>query len=133
MKRDRGLRLLLAASSLIIAVSACASANRERPYASADENVVTMRVDNDAYAGVHVFALTGAARTQLGFVQGKSQAVIKVPAKLLVAEHSLQIYMRPIGGQVYMLPVVSVSVGQTLALSISNDALYASISIVPPR
>jgi hypothetical protein len=86
-----------------------------------DSTKVTVRVENQGFADVNVYAIptSGGVRTRLGTVSGHSTEILQVPPQLLFGISELQFLADPIGGaEASLSDKVMVSPGDEVTLMI---------------
>ena len=85
-----------AASFVILALSACASAPRGEPGVLPPET--TLLVENRSITELRVYALSSGQRTRLGSVGGNATARLPIPDRLVGAGQRLGFVVDQVGG-----------------------------------
>jgi hypothetical protein len=83
---------LYALSVATVAACQATTAGRVTP-----ENPTTLRVDNQGFSDMDIFALRGATRVRLGMVAGHQNTVLRVPPVLITGVTPLRFIADPIG------------------------------------
>jgi multidrug efflux pump subunit AcrA (membrane-fusion protein) len=86
--------LRLAAAVLTAAIAACTGTGKNAP---TPQPVTTVRVQNQAFMDVDVFALYSGTRTRLGTVTANGTATFRIPATVVGPGRELQFLADPIG------------------------------------
>jgi len=113
----------------LLSLTACASLGRETT--GHESPATTIRVRNDGFPDVNVFAVIGGVVSRLGFVPGNSSATLRVSQSLIAGATALQILVRPIAGSQYLLPSVPLLDGQLVAVTIANQPAFSQIATTP--
>ena len=98
------------------AVAACQAntAGRVTP-----ENATTLRVDNQGFSDMDIFALRGATRVRLGMVGGHQNTVLRVPPVLITGVTPLRFIADPIGSsRASVSEEITVTPGDSVMLTI---------------
>jgi hypothetical protein len=83
----------LLAIVLVAAVTACFPAvNRS------NEPETTLKVQNDSFADMNMYAIRGLQTVRLGTANGMKTTILRIPASLLAGPTSLRFQARPIAG-----------------------------------
>jgi hypothetical protein len=91
MRTRRSLALVLAATLL---AGACVGKGRNAP---APQERATVRVENQAWMDVDVFALYSGTRARLGTVTANSSATFRIPPAVVGMGRELQFMVDPVG------------------------------------
>ena len=126
-----GFRSVFAACLLATAPMACIW-KRPPLDPSVPIDMVALRVDNESSDEITLYAYNASEPYRVGRVRAYSSRLFHVPERMLMAEGSLQLLVRPLEHLGYRLPIVQVGAGQKLAVTITNDPAYASVALVPP-
>ena len=122
----------IAAIALFGWLGGCATLSRGAANRSGTEQA-TVRVTNDGWSDMTVYAVVGGTPWRIGFVSGHTSETFKLPQGLLAdAGGGLELLARPIAGRAYLIPTVQVSAGQVVALTLENEPAFARI-VVSPR
>lgn len=102
-----------------------ASARRERL-----EPLV--KIENDNWLDVHVYAVRDGEPFSLGFVTGPGQAEFKMPWMATVPGAQVQILVLPIGGnEDYLSEPLVVNPGDVLQLNVQNILPLSTVTVAP--
>jgi hypothetical protein len=116
--------------------AACGSStpsNGPRPLSLADDNAVRteVRVENNSWMDVNVYAVEGGMRMRLGTVGSMQTARLLVPMRGGPYTRNVTLVAMPIGGtDVFTSPVMQVSRGQALAFSIQPRMSISSVAVL---
>ena len=88
-------RLLATAAIAVTAATACASAGAGN-YIPQERTAI--RVDNQSFADMTVYALRSSQRVRLGLAPGHSNTIFEVPRTLISGLTPLRFIANPIGG-----------------------------------
>jgi hypothetical protein len=91
MRRARTLTLAAALATL---AAACVGKGKNAPV---PEPATFVRVENQAWLDVDVYAVSGGARRRLGMVTGNSTQVLRIPDSVVGIGQSLQFVADPVG------------------------------------
>jgi hypothetical protein len=98
MNMPRALKLFAAVLVAVLGTAACTGHGREAPR---PREITYVRVENQAWLDVDVFALgTAGQRTRLGSVTGNSQATLRIPDSIVGLGRELQFLVDPVGSRV---------------------------------
>jgi len=81
-----------------LALVACGGANQQRS-APAPQPRTTVRVENQGFADMTVYAIRSGQRVRLGIATGSNTAVFVIPANLIFGATPLRFLADPIGGR----------------------------------
>ena len=87
----------IALTLFFLSVAACSTMARNQSGADGNQKTV-VRVDNQAFLDMKVYAARSAERLRLGLVPGHSITVLDVPQSLLSGSTRLRFIADPIGG-----------------------------------
>lgn len=115
--------------ALLCAMAACASVGRGTP---APESAQTsIRVDNQGFPDVNVYAVAGGSPYRLGFIPGNTVKMLRMPSRFLSGATAFQILVRPIAGIAYVLPGLTIVGGEHISVTLTNQPAFSSIAIAP--
>jgi hypothetical protein len=110
----RAPRLALAFSLALLGTAACVGTGKNAPV---PQPATYVRVENQAWLDVDVFAVAGGARRRLGMVTGNSTQTLRIPDGVVGIGRSLQFLVDPVGSSRAGLSFeLYVSPGQELRL-----------------
>lgn len=85
----------------------------------APENPTTLRVDNQGFSDMDIFALRGGQRVRLGMVVGHQNSVFKVPSVLIAGLTPMRFIADPIGStRASVSEEITVAPGDSVVLTI---------------
>lgn len=122
MRSSRGLMLLVAAGTMLVAGAGCRRSIGQGPTPSSP---VPLFVENHGYLDVAVYAMRSASgpHTRLGTVTGLSKMQVVVPYTELQSGGTLMLYLHAIGSAgSWVSPSVMVSADDAAVLEIYADA-----------
>jgi predicted small lipoprotein YifL len=90
-------RFLLPAVALVLLLGGCATA-RQGPLPPA-ESAATVRVENQSFSDVRIFAIADGRRVRLGTVTGSRTASLRIPPALVAAGRELAFEANPVGSR----------------------------------
>lgn len=89
-----------------------------------------VRVTNNNWSTMTVYAVQGTSRFRLGMVTSMSTAVLRIPASILASASGLRLLADPIGGsETFQTPAIHVSPGDEVQLDLQNHLPISSYSI----
>jgi len=130
------LRTAVAVASVGVFGGACAPAASGGAEALAPEMYAgrppappTVRVTNNNWSNMNVFAVRGTTRYRLGMVTSMATQVFRLPAALAGAG-GVRLLADPIGGsEQFLTPAVYVRSGEEVKLELQNQLQISSISV----
>jgi hypothetical protein len=125
LKVRRSLGLLVA---LMVALGAigCRSGKEGSPFSRGGNRTVEVRVENNQFLNVTVYAEAAGASHRLGEVTGKSSGTFTVNPKQVSMSTGLQLRVDPIGSnRNYISPIVYPDGGGVVVLTVAAE-LYMS-------
>lgn len=94
----------------------------------------TVRVTNNNWANMTVYAVRGTARLRLGLVNSMATEVFRLPASITSGASGVRLLADPIGGsEQFLTPAVYVGRGEEVNLDIHNQLQVSSISVRDQR
>ena len=133
-----GTRTLVAAVALATAALAggCATgramAGREDLTAAqaAPPEAAVVRVANDNWQDVDVFAIRDGLRVRLGMMTSQSASDFRLPAYFLVGAPTVQLFIHPIGSNGgYTSQSLQIGAGQTVDMHVENNLNLTTYSV----
>jgi hypothetical protein len=122
----------IAASTLLVALSAaCSPAHRERsgPAPQRAEHVA-VKVTNNNWADMVVYAVRSGIRHRLGTVTSMQTQLLRVPRNIVSPTGDLQLLADPIGSpEPYVSPRLMTAPGQRVEFVIQNHLAISSVSV----
>ena len=99
-----------------VAVAACKSLQSGNPV---PDNPTTLRVDNQGFSDMDIFALRGSTRVRMGMVAGHQNTVLRVPPVLISGLTPLRFIADPIGSsRASVSEEITVAPGDSVTLTI---------------
>ncbi len=90
----------------------------------------TLRVTNNNWSTMTVYAIRGGTRFRLGQVPSMGSAVFRLPSTLTAGTGGLRFLADPIGGsETFLSQNIYVNGGEQVALDIQNQLQISSVSI----
>jgi hypothetical protein len=127
------LRLRQLLPALVIALSAGACAGNSGPQDGPlppRGNTATVRVTNNNWADMNVYAERGGMRLRLGTVTTMATRAFKLPRTLMNGNGNVRLVADPIGSrESHVTSPVQVWPGQTVAFRIENHIAISSITV----
>ena len=131
----RMLRKAAAVVSITLSAGACASAAggsaagpESGPYSG--QRGATVRVTNNNWATMTVYAVRGTSRVRLGMVNSMATQVFTLPRSVMAGASGLRLLADPIGSnRVFLTPAVYVSAGEAVQFDIQNNLPISSVSV----
>jgi hypothetical protein len=100
----------------VAVVSACQANTAGR---IAPESATTLRVDNQGFSDMDIFALRGGTRVRLGMVAGHQNTLLRVPPVLISGVTPLRFIADPIGSsRASVSEEINVTPGDTVMMTI---------------
>ena len=94
----------------------------------------TVRVTNNNWSNMTVYAVRGSTRFRLGMVASMSTVVFRVPPSVLSGGDGLRLLADPIGGsESYQTPAIYVNPGEVVRLDLQNQLSISSYSVFGQR
>ena len=91
---------------------------------------VTVRVTNNHWSNMTVYAVRGTARFRLGMVTSMATEVFRLPASVAGAAGGVRLLADPIGGsEQFLAPAVFVARGEEVKLDLQNHLQISSVSV----
>jgi hypothetical protein len=91
--------MLVPLVALGLALSACSHNPKPGSQAARQEEQITVRVENQAFADMTIYVIQSGQRVRLGLVNGNSTAKFKIPRSMIFGLSQLQFQAHPIGGR----------------------------------
>lgn len=132
MRMRQGARLALV---LALATAACASPGPRKPGLGKEPGTAqaVVRVSNNNFADVTVYAMQGGMRWRLGTVTGLSEQRFRLPRRFALDASDLVLLADPVGGfQAYRSPGVRVQAGSQVALQVHPTLSMSTVSVWGP-
>lgn len=96
----------------------------------APEHAATVRVENNNWQDVDVYAIRSGQKIRLGMVTSMTSTDFALPASLLTGSPNVQLYIHPIGTNGgYLSQSMLVAAGQTIDLRVENNINLTSYSV----
>lgn len=90
----------------------------------------TVRVTNNNWSNMTVYAVRGSTRLRLGMVTSMATQVFRLPAALANGAGGVRLLADAIGGnEQFLTPAVQVSRGEEVKLEIHNQLQISSVSV----
>lgn len=90
----------------------------------------TVRVTNNNWSTMTVYAVRGTSRFRLGMVTSMGQEVFRLPASLLSPAGGLRLLADAFGGdETFLTEAITVSEGERVELDLQNHLAVSSVSI----
>jgi hypothetical protein len=90
----------------------------------------TVRVTNNHWSTMNVFAMRGSSRFRLGMVTSMSSRVFRIPTSVMGGEGRVQLMADPIGSTVtFTAPAVYVHAGDQVRFDIQNHLPISHVSV----
>lgn len=96
----------------------------------APENAAVVRVENNNWQDVDVYAIRNNQKVRLGMVTSMTASGFRLPSNLLTGSPNVQLYIHPIGSSGgYLSQAMLVGAGQTIELRVENNINLTSYSV----
>ena len=128
----RSKRNVIVACAMVVSVSACATGRGSRPeerLAAPDQT--TLRVDNQGFPDVVLYAVTSGTPVRIGFVNGLSKTLLTIPDHLVAGARALTIIARPIAGRAYAIPAIGISPGDKVDVTLAPNPAASYVMVEP--
>ncbi|HEU0079279.1 MAG TPA: hypothetical protein VFQ76_16610 [Longimicrobiaceae bacterium] len=90
----------------------------------------TVRVTNNNWSNMTVYAVRGTTRFRLGMVTSMQTEVFRLPASLTGGAGGVRLLADPIGGsEQFLTPAVFVTRGEEVKLELENQLQVSSVSV----
>ncbi|MET0398933.1 MAG: hypothetical protein ABW277_19230 [Longimicrobiaceae bacterium] len=90
----------------------------------------TVRVTNNNWADMNVYAVRGSTRFRLGTVTSMATEVFRFPASLTSGATGVRLLADPIGGsEQFLTPAVYVGHGEEVKLDLHNQLQISSVTV----
>ena len=90
----------------------------------------TVRVTNNNWSNMNVYAVRGSTRLRLGMVTSMATEVFRLPASVTGGGTGVRLLADPIGGsEQYLTPAVFVGQGEEVKLDLHNQLQISSVSV----
>ena len=128
------IRAFLAGFALLVLtgmITAGCKTGKDNPFAEMRrDRPVPLRVDNNNFLDVSVFATSGGVRVRLGEVTGKDVGTFAIDPQRLSMAAGLQILVDPLGsGETFLSPVVFPTRSETVVLTVGAVLSQSYISL----
>jgi hypothetical protein len=129
MNALKTLALTLATGFSVAACGSSAPANGPRPE-RAEQPRTEVRVENNSWSDVNVYAVEGGMRMRLGTVTSMHRERLLVPMSGGLFTRNVRLIAVPIGNtETFVSPELQVSRGQALAFTIQNRLAISSVAV----
>lgn len=128
----RTLHTAVAAVTIALSAGACAPAGNafSEDGPSPRRQSATVRVTNNNWANMTVYAVRGTSRFRLGMVTSMRTEVFRIPRAVTGGASGLRLLADPIGSsQTYLTPTVYVREGERVDFDIQNHLAISSVSV----
>lgn len=136
--RRVGLRTTVLALALVALGSSPARAQMEAPASSAPkpavrrDNRAELQVENNNWLDAHLYLVRDGMLTSLGFMNGPGEEHFTLPSMATMAGADIQVLALPIGGTgAYLSPVLVISPGDKVKMTIQNNLALSSVAVEP--
>lgn len=131
----------VAVCAVVLLGAACAPAAGAGPESYMPEELgparaaaPTVRVTNNNWSNMTVYAVRGSSRFRLGMVTSMSTVVFRVPRAVLAGGDGLRLLADPIGGsETYLTPAIHVNAGEEVKLDLQSRLSISSYSVFGQR